>query len=73
MSNEAVDETAFSRASWRGRVVAVESKVDEWEALGKAVSAGASESCHPTPNQCQQQVSGYCRINCTLLMPDWSK
>ena len=39
MSGEAPDETAFLRASWRDRVVAVVGRVDGWEALGKAVSA----------------------------------
>ena len=41
MSSEVSDETAFTRASWRVWVIVVVGRVNEWEALGKAVSAEA--------------------------------
>ena len=41
MSSEASDETAFPRASWWVGVMEVRGGVQGWEALGKAVSAGA--------------------------------
>ena len=41
MSSEVSDESAFPRASWTVGVMVVVGRVDEWEALGKAVSAEA--------------------------------
>ena len=41
VSSEASDETAFTRASWRVRGMAVRGRAEGWDALGKAVSSEA--------------------------------
>ena len=53
MSREVSDETAFPRALWRVGVVALEDRVDGWEALGKAVSAEAEPRSVAEPNICK--------------------
>ena len=50
MSSEVSDETAFPRASWRVRVVAVVGRVEGWVALGKAVSAKAEPRSAAEPS-----------------------
>ena len=50
MSSEAVAETAFPRASWKVRVVALVGRVDVWEALGKAVSSETESRSLAEPN-----------------------
>ena len=50
MSSEASDETAFPRASWRGRVLEVGGRVLGWEALGKAISVEAEPQSVAEPN-----------------------
>ena len=50
MSSEVSDETAFSRASWRVGIKAVVGRVDEWDALGEAVSSGTEPRSVAEPN-----------------------
>ena len=62
MSSEVSDETAFPRASWRVRLVAVVGRVDGWEALGKAVSAETEPRSAAEPNisSLSRQISQHC-------------
>ena len=50
MSSEASDETAFPRALWRVRVLAVGGREDGREALEKTVSAEAEPRSVAEPN-----------------------
>ena len=50
VSSEVSDETAFPRASWWVGVLEVGSRVDGWEALGKAVSAETEPRSVAEPN-----------------------